>query len=114
MVSTDKSAGPGRPTEWDIAHHKGYAQALEHALGISHAEAYRRTRAVLDGKPLDTTRAGTGSGTSTINGRGEWVPAVPVPLFLWPHRHQCRCGEVFWTLRGYRGHYALVHILGTP
>ncbi len=107
------NTGPGT-TEWDIAHHKGYAQALEHALGISHAEAYRRTRAVLDGKPLDTTRAGTGSGTSTINDRGEWVSAIPVPLFLWPHRHQCRCGEVFWTLRGYRGHYALVHVLGTP
>jgi hypothetical protein len=41
---------------------------------------------------------------------GEWVPAIPEPLrgFWWK---QCQCEEEFLTMRGYRGHYALAHIL---
>ena len=55
-----------------------------------------------------------GSGTdaiSTTNRRGEWVPAIPLPLYA-RGRKWCHCGEGFWTARGYRGHYALVHVLG--
>ena len=50
----------------------------------------------------------------TENNRGEWVPAIPLPLL--GLRKRCRCGETFWTMDGYRGHYALVHILalGAP
>ena len=40
-----------------------------------------------------------------------WVPSIPLPLFIFPHRHRCDCGRAFWTLNGYRGHYALAHIL---
>jgi hypothetical protein len=50
----------------------------------------------------------------TTNDRGQWVPAIPFPLFVWPHRHRCECGRWFWTMGGYRGHYALTHILATP
>ena len=47
----------------------------------------------------------------TQNSRGEWVPSIPLPFFgmlVW-----CgSCKRRFWTRRGYRGHYALVHVLG--
>lgn len=59
-----------------------------------------------------------------LNSRGEWVPSIPEPL--WGRslgRPVARCPETgceFGTVRrtdaeartGYRGHYALVHILG--
>lgn len=54
----------------------------------------------------------------TANRRGEWVPAIPLPLFVRGRKvccgslHDGACGARFWTLRGYRGHYALVHVLG--
>lgn len=50
---------------------------------------------------------------STQNDRGEWVPAIPVP-FYGLLRRRCECGRKFWTLGGYRGHYAVSHILATP
>jgi hypothetical protein len=43
------------------------------------------------------------------NERGQWVPAVPLPFF--GLRKRCSCGRKFWTMDGYRGHYALCHIL---
>jgi hypothetical protein len=46
---------------------------------------------------------------TTQNDRGEWVPAIPVPFY--GLRKHCSCGRKFWTERGYRGHYALAHIL---
>lgn len=46
------------------------------------------------------------------NKLGEWVPAIPLPFFGF--RRKCRCGAKFWTLEGYRGHYALAHILDPP
>lgn len=45
------------------------------------------------------------------NKRGEWVPAIPLPLYAWG-RKWCGCGRPFWTEDGYRGHYAYAHILG--
>lgn len=46
-----------------------------------------------------------------LNDRGEWVQAIPLPLFL-PVRKQCVwCGVRFLREKAYRGHYALVHIL---
>ena len=50
----------------------------------------------------------------TQNRDGKWVPAIPLPLFVFPHRHRCECGQAFWTMPGYRGHYALAHALRTP
>lgn len=44
------------------------------------------------------------------NKRGEWIPAIPEPMYVLG-RKKCDCGAAFWTLRGYRSHYALVHIL---
>lgn len=48
------------------------------------------------------------------NRRGEWVPAVPHPvtsgILGWARCGDC--GRAFWTTRGYRGHFALVHVLG--
>ena len=57
------------------------------------------------------TNLGDGS-VLTLNVHNEWVPAIPVPLF--GLRKRCACGRKFWTLAGYRGHYALIHILETP
>ena len=51
--------------------------------------------------------------TMTQNKRGEWVPAIPFPLFG-PRRKCLRCGTKFWTMDGYRGHYALKHIVDPP
>lgn len=45
----------------------------------------------------------------TQNDAGEWVPAIPLPMF--GLRKLCPCGRRFWTLCGYRGHYALAHVL---
>lgn len=45
----------------------------------------------------------------TQNRDGRWVPSIPLPLY--GVRKRCRCGRRFWTMRGYQGHYALVHIL---
>jgi hypothetical protein len=51
--------------------------------------------------------------TRTQNARGEWVPAIPLPLY--GLRKHCRCGRKFWRLASYRAHYALTHILdGEP
>lgn len=49
------------------------------------------------------------SETSTRNARGLWVPSIPLPFY--GLRKRCECGRKFWTERGYRGHYALDHIL---
>lgn len=46
---------------------------------------------------------------TTHNGRGQWVPAIPLPYF--GIRKRCHCGRRFWTIDGYRSHYALAHIL---
>lgn len=43
------------------------------------------------------------------NKRGECVPGIPHPLY--GLRKQCTCGEKFWTLKGYHGHYAYEHAL---
>lgn len=50
------------------------------------------------------------------NLRGEWIPAMPIPLFVgWRlKRCQCVCGRKFPDLEEYRGHYALRHILALP
>jgi hypothetical protein len=48
------------------------------------------------------------------NSHGQWVPSIPVPLYL-AVRKQCGCGRRFWTAAGYEGHYALEHIVnGDP
>lgn len=58
-----------------------------------------------------TLYADTDSGTTVaLNCRGEWVPAIPLP-YLRLGRKVCSCRRGFWTLTGYRGHYALAHIL---
>lgn len=45
---------------------------------------------------------------------GEFVPCPPIAWrVLFGHRCGApRCRRRFWTAEGYRGHYALVHILG--
>ena len=48
-------------------------------------------------------------GCQAQNARGEWVPDIPLPFF--GLRKRCSCGRRFWTMGGYRGHYAVHHIL---
>lgn len=45
----------------------------------------------------------------TVAGEELWLPAIPGPFRGF--RNACHCGRKFWTLDGYRSHYALVHIL---
>lgn len=45
------------------------------------------------------------------NQRGEWVPAIPEPLFLAFGRVRCDCGAKYRNRNRYREHYALTHIL---
>ena len=45
----------------------------------------------------------------TQNNHGEWVPSIPLPYY--GLRKRCGCGRKFWTAEGYRGHYALCHVL---
>lgn len=87
------TAEAGQPATWDTAFREGVAKGLEQAKGVPYREAWLAA-----------------SETVTQNDRGEWVPAVPVPLY--GLRKRCECGRKFWTARGYEGHYALVHILG--
>jgi hypothetical protein len=51
------------------------------------------------------------SNASTQNALGEWVPSIPLPMFLVLHC-RCECGQRFLRLRNYQGHYAHAHILG--
>lgn len=48
------------------------------------------------------------------NDRGEWVPAIPLPLFVGFRLRKCRCecGQTFPNKLRYREHFALAHILG--
>lgn len=48
----------------------------------------------------------------TQNARGEWVPSIPRPYYLFVGRVRCECGEKFRNEKIYDGHYALEHILG--
>lgn len=48
--------------------------------------------------------------TMTTNEQGFWVPVIPWAVHNL--RHKCHCGRAYWTKEGYRGHYALTHILG--
>jgi hypothetical protein len=47
--------------------------------------------------------------TQTRNLDGDWVTAIPLPFH--GLRKRCTCGRRFWTVAGYRGHYALAHVL---
>jgi len=49
--------------------------------------------------------------TQIQNDKGQWVPAIPEPLYEWFDLKKCKCGRMFWTKEGYRAHYALAHIL---
>lgn len=52
---------------------------------------------------------------STQNDAGQWVPAIPLPLYLAFGRCRCSCGVTRWGMRRYREHYALAHIVdGKP
>jgi hypothetical protein len=99
----DADVETGKPTLWDSAWREGHAHGLMHALGMSYKDAWARTTMVLSGEPLDK------ASVTTRNERGEWVPSVPLPLY--GLRKRCECGRRFWTAGGYRGHYALFHVL---
>jgi hypothetical protein len=47
-----------------------------------------------------------------LNTKGEWVPAVPLPIFLWFGRCQCHCGVKRKNRVSYMEHFAYAHILG--
>jgi hypothetical protein len=48
--------------------------------------------------------------TMTQNLSGQWVPSIPLPGYSL-FRKVCWCKRGFWTMRGYRGHFALAHIV---
>lgn len=47
----------------------------------------------------------------TQNRWGGWVEAIREPYYRL-FRKECFCGDKYWTMSGYRGHYAVFHILG--
>jgi hypothetical protein len=96
-------AEQGKPTLRDNAWREGHAHGLMNALGIPYRDAWLRTVAMLSGKPLDKTVM------QAKNAAGQWVPSIPLPFY--GLRKRCECGRRFWTLAGYRGHYALAHVL---
>lgn len=56
------------------------------------------------------------SKTQMKNQRGEWVPAIPEPLYIGKVpfgqvRVQCSCGRKFTGRRKYEEHYAYSHIV---
>ena len=84
----------GEPTTWDAAFREGRAKGLEEAGGAPYREAWMH------------------AASTAQNARGEWVPSIPLPMY--GIRKRCECGRKFWTAAGYRGHYALDHILYPP
>jgi len=52
-----------------------------------------------------------GEMTEALNKKREWVPAVPEPYYCLIRKRCMKCGKMFFTVDGYRGHYALAHIL---
>jgi hypothetical protein len=58
---------------------------------------------------MDKTEYKEPAGNNTRNRKGQWVKSIP--LAHGGFRQHCECGRKFWTVEGYRGHYALVHIL---
>ena len=48
--------------------------------------------------------------TQTQNKKGQWVPAIYEPYYNL-FTKECHCGKKFLTLKRYREHYALEHIL---
>lgn len=46
------------------------------------------------------------------NDRGEWVPAIPTPIFLAFGRVQCHCGKKRRNKLSYMEHFSYAHILG--
>jgi hypothetical protein len=46
-----------------------------------------------------------------LNTKGVWVPDIPLPFYRTKYCCPEQCERSFWTMRGYRGHYALEHIL---
>lgn len=52
--------------------------------------------------------------SQTQNKQGEWVPAIPEPYYhlLRKECYMDNCHEKFWTILGYRSHFALRHIMG--
>lgn len=72
---------------------------------------------------MEPTRVADEPTVQTQNDRGEWVESIPLPFYLGsvlPTRRttgskakcRCQCGRKFPDEETYRGHYALVHILG--
>lgn len=92
-----------KPNDLDQA----IAKVKQAGYWVEMADVYRRRE-----NHLQTELRSAREGVSTQNGRGEWVRAIPEPLFLAWGRVQCDCGEKFRGRSRYRGHYALVHILG--
>lgn len=48
----------------------------------------------------------------TRNREGKWVQSIPLPFY--GIRKKCPepgCGEYYFTMKGYRNHYAYKHIL---
>lgn len=81
----------------------------ERVRGLVHTAEWRAEMATLQ-RQFNEGTAIAANRVSVLNERGEWVPAIPLPHF--GMRKACDCGRRFWTLNGYRGHYALEHILG--
>ena len=82
-------------------------EALRGARGHVVAPRDGAAQDLLGQAPVDQGQ--TTQGSVMENHRGQWVEVIPTPSTLL--RHRCSCGAGFWTFDGYRGHYALAHVL---
>lgn len=89
------------------------AQVDQSAHNHPREAACRRSCPAYGGMLMEKTAARFNT-TQTQNDRGEWVPAIPLPLFVgWRLRKsRCSCGQTFRNQHRYREHFALAHILG--
>jgi len=67
---------------------------------------YGNTRVYLDHTPAISKAVPPA--VKTQSSRGNWINAIPLPFVGMKKR--CLCGKKFWTMEGYKGHYAYRHI----
>lgn len=79
-------------------------------IWTAHKALYQSDHAGRRPEPRKSPAAGAAA--TMENGRGEWVPAIPLPFY--GSKKGCSCGKTFWRQRNYEAHYAYEHIvLGT-
>ena len=102
------SPADSTPAQASVCRHCGASESVHEPL-LGTCQDCKGIFDAADGPPAQAPTP-DGPDTTMRNARGEWVSAIPFPLFA-ELGHRCRCGKFFWTFEGYQGHYAFRHIL---